>query len=168
MRNMSLTYGEILDNEIYSRGIEQVRMDLSQTNLDALYFKSNGLRPAIAIHKNISNSKRLNHIKLHELINHKYCPCDMFAAPKRTQIEYTGFCRRQEVLESMPLELLVDAVTKYDCENVYELSEFLEIPEEDVEFGLEEYAKINGLSSRVGDYIINWQPFYIEKINKRG
>lgn len=163
MRNNALTYGEILDNEINNKGIVQLRSDISASGLEALYYKNANDNPAIVIDKNITASKHLNSIKVHELINHKYCKCDMFHAPKRLQQEYTAICRRQEVFKAMPLELLVKAVVKYDCSNNYELSEFFEIPEEDVIFGLEEYAKIYGLSAAIGKYIVYWNPFRVEK-----
>ena len=157
---------EELDQEIYDNGIVVREMDMSGFGLDGHYYRAPGRKPVITLHTGITGTKERNVLKTHELGHHYNCICNMFDAPPLLQEKYKALSNRWEVRRYMPIEKLIHA---FDLGNTtpFTLSDYLEIPVEEIMRGIKLYGQIYGTTLQYGQYTITWDPFNIRRDRRR-
>lgn len=157
---------EELDQEIYDAGIVVRDMDMTELGLEGHYYRVPGRKPIITLHTGITETKERNVLKTHELGNHYNCICNLFDASPLLQEKYKALSRRWEVRRYMPIEKLIHA---FDLGNTtpLALSDYLEIPVDEVMSGIKLYSQIYGATLQHGQYTITWNPFNIKRDRRR-
>ncbi|MEG0396906.1 MAG: hypothetical protein RR612_09280 [Oscillospiraceae bacterium] len=87
------------------------------------------------------------------------------AAPKSTQDKYEAIATRATVFECVPIDRLI-ALVKSGLSYAYELAEELEIDEVFFCDALKLYHSIYGYNYKYKEYVINFMPLIIKKIDE--
>lgn len=76
--------------------------------------------------------------------------------------KFENYARRYAMEQVVTLGGIVQAFS-YNCNNLYEMSNFFEVSEEYIKETLKHYKKKYGLSTQHGDYVINFEPLRVFK-----
>lgn len=165
--SICLTLSEQLDQEIHDKGIIlEIASDMPE-KFEAYYDNAYGVpNPYITINANVKSERARNALKAHELGHHENCICDLLSAPKWIRQKYETLADRWKLQRIMPIEKLIRA---FDLGNTtpIALSDYLEIPIEDIFSGIALYYQIYGAELQYGQYTIYWDPFNIKRDRRR-
>lgn len=162
-----LSVSERLDQEIADFKIAFEYSDMLKHAGDGYYYNSDIVTsPVILVRSSIRGTFRENVAKAHELGHHHAGTMDATCAPRCDQHREEARATRHEILSLMPIPRLIDAYEE-GVRTPFDLSNFLEIPIEELSKGIGVYYGIYGPQTVCGQYVISWEPFNIKKDHRR-
>ncbi|MBS4538181.1 ImmA/IrrE family metallo-endopeptidase [Clostridium sp. D2Q-11] len=148
---------EILIKESEDEGVEIIEMPF-KGNIKGLYSDN-----VIAINKNIETDKEKKCILAEELGHHYTSSGDILDQSKVENRKQERRARAWGYSKLVSIELLI-AAFKDDVTNRYELSKYLDVTEEYIDEALKYYKEKYGLSHRVNNFIVYFEPLSILEI----
>ncbi|HDT6177831.1 TPA: ImmA/IrrE family metallo-endopeptidase [Staphylococcus aureus] len=115
----------------------------------------------ILIDKNLSETRKAE-VLYEELAHHKLTYGNILDQSKFNNRKFENYARRHGFISAVPLREIVEA-HNYGVQNLYELSEYLQLSEEYILEAIEQYKKIYGIGTHYGEYSITFEPLRVFK-----
>jgi hypothetical protein len=104
--------------------------------------------------------------KVHELMHDKYTCFDLVTAPAEARRMEEARVKRWEIEYLMPVDSLIEAF-RMGCTTPLDLADFLGITVEKLHEGIRLYNGVYGPRSTHGQYVVNWDPFWVKRDKRR-
>lgn len=124
-------------------------------------FYDNGV---ILINKNLSETRKAE-VLYEELAHHKLTYGNILDLSQFNNRKFENYARRHGYISAVPLREIVEA-HNYGVQNLYELSEYLQLSEEYILEAIEIYKKIYGIGTHYGECSITFEPLRVFKYKK--
>lgn len=115
----------------------------------------------IYINSNLSETRKAE-VLYEELAHHKLTYGNILDQSKDINRKFENYARRYGYEAALPLRIIVEA-HNYGVNNLYELSEYVQLSEEHVLEILNHYKNKYGIGTHYGEYLITFDPLRVFK-----
>lgn len=115
----------------------------------------------IYINSNLSETRKAE-VLLEELAHHKLTYGNILDQSKWINRKFENYARRHGYESALPLRIIVEAYNN-GVNNLYELSEYVQLSEEYIISILKHYKSKYGIGTHYGEYSIKFEPLRVYK-----